>query len=137
MKFFLLLALSAFSAAQNVSVMVWNGVVDQKALFYGYLSIEGGLPITRGSSLWIPVGKGMFAWEMPPVSSLDAFETVSGDFNVDPNLFYDEQHDPSRLFVPRFKTSIHCSVSIPNVPTALGVLFLETSPGKYSCEIQH
>lgn len=136
MRFLLPLLLVACAAAQNVTISVWNGVLDQKALFYGYLSVEGGLPLVRGSSLWIPVDKGMFLWTMPAANVLDKWVTVSGDFNVDPNLDYDFRHDPSKLFVPHWKTSIHCSKSFQSTVKVFGVLFLESAPGKYSCEIQ-
>jgi hypothetical protein len=128
----LLFVLAACASAQNVTVFVWNGIPDQKALFYGYLALEGGLPITRGSTLWIPVGKGEFSWSVPTA-------TLSGDFNVDPNLLYDEKHNPSRLLVPRWKTSIHCEATVPNVSTTLGVMFVENPSGcssKYGCIIQ-
>ena len=135
----LLFILAACASAQNVTVFVWNGIPDQKALFYGYLALEGGLPITRGSTLWIPVGKGEFIWSVPAVNSLDKTATLSGDFNVDPNLLYDEKHNPGRLLVPRWKTSIHCEATVPNLSTTLGVMFVENPSGsssEYSCIIQ-
>ena len=135
----LLFVLAACASAQNVTVLVWNGIPDQVALFYGYLVLQGGLPITRGSTLWIPVVKGETTWELPTVDSLDKTATLSGDFNVDPNLLYDEKHNPSGLLVPVWETSIHCEATVPNVSATLGVMFVKNPPGsspEYSCIIQ-
>ena len=136
----LLLVLSGIASARDVTVAVWNGLPDKSALFYGYIALEGGHPIPRGSTLWVLGGKGMTSWSIPAVSPLDDSMTLYADFDVDPNLVYDEKHHPNQLLVPRWKTSIHCEVTVPNVPTEFGVLFVENPPGspsKYGCIIQH
>ena len=136
----LLFLLAGSTEAQNAVVLLWNGIVNPKALFYGYLALEGGRPLARGTTLWVPAGKGMTTWTMEDVSPSDATMTLYGDFVVDPNLVEDMKTEPNKLLLPRWKTSIHCELTLPNAPAAFSVLFVENPtgwPSKYACVIQH
>lgn len=133
------LVLTGCALAQDSVVQVWNGVVNPKALFYGYVALAGGRPLARGTTLWVPGPKGMTSWTMQDVSPQDATMTLYADFDVDPNLVEDMKNNPDKLLIPIWKTSIHCELTVPNSPTSFGILFVENptgKPSKYACVIQ-
>lgn len=134
-----LLLLASLATAQSVTVFVWNGVVNPKALFYGYVALSGGRPLARGTTLWVPGPKGMTSWTMENVSPLDSTMTLYADFDVDPNLVQDVKNNPDKLLIPVWKTSIHCETTVKNGAKNFGILFVENPLGassKYGCVIE-
>lgn len=122
-------------AQSNVNVLVWNGIPDQTALFYGYLTLVGSHPLARGSIVSVLVPKGQLEWLLQAVSPLDEQMTLYGQFTNDPNLIQDTKDNFGKVLSPPWTDKITCSGTFPSNTGYLFVLLTEEASGTFSCSV--